>query len=162
MGNIGAKPPEHKENRSLAPTAARLLLNPGSVRSGREPPMLSLTSRRVSSSTMSFASRSDLARRSSLVTTNASPARQAARACPSPGRALFVPVRPSPYRYGTSSIPIRVGAVAVELLSVNFRTALPQTTRLAGGEKVWRVNSGQALLYRLNTGTGEIRSMCAS
>ena len=132
MGNIGAKPPEHKENRSLAPTAARLLLNPGSVRSGREPPMLSLTSRRVSSSTLSFASRSDLARRSSLVTTNASPARQAARACPSPGRALFVPVRPSPYRYGTSTAACKVCFRSVKGWA-GFFVAVVMLSAQAGG-----------------------------
>lgn len=56
--------------------------------------MLSLTSRRVSSSTISFASRSDLARRSSLVTTRVSPDRQATSASMRPGRARFAPVRP--------------------------------------------------------------------
>jgi hypothetical protein len=66
----------------------------GSVGSRTEPPMPSLTSRRVRPSTMSMASRSDLASRSVLATTGVSPSRQAASACPSPGRGLLVPVGP--------------------------------------------------------------------
>jgi hypothetical protein len=56
-----------------------------------EPPRLSLTLRLVSSSKMSRASGSERASRSSLVTTNVSPARQAARASVRPGRSRLVP-----------------------------------------------------------------------
>jgi hypothetical protein len=66
----------------------------GSVGSWIEPPRLSFTLDLVSSSNMSRASGSDLASRSSLVTTRVSPARHAARANRSPGRSRFVPVRP--------------------------------------------------------------------
>ena len=66
----------------------------GSFGSWREPPMLSLTFLAVSSSTMSFASRRLRASRSSLAMTSVSPSRQEASASRSPGRDLFVPVRP--------------------------------------------------------------------
>ena len=66
----------------------------GSVGSWTDPPRLSATSRAVSSATMSRASGSDRASRSSLVTTSASPARQAAIASRSPGRSRLVPVSP--------------------------------------------------------------------
>jgi len=62
----------------------------GSVGSCTDPPMLSLTPRWVSSSTMSRASGKDRASRSSLVTTSVSPVRHAARASRSPGRARFL------------------------------------------------------------------------
>ena len=66
----------------------------GSVGSWTEPPTLSRTPRWVSSSTMSRASGTERASRSSFVTTRVSPSRQAARASRSPGRSRFVPVRP--------------------------------------------------------------------
>lgn len=65
-----------------------------SVGSWIEPPRLSLTLRLVSSSKMSRASGSDRASRSSLVTTNVSPARPAASANRSLARSRLVPVRP--------------------------------------------------------------------
>jgi hypothetical protein len=66
----------------------------GSVGSWMEPPMLSFTFRLVRSSMMSRASGSDLASRSSWVTTRVSPARTAARASRRPRRSLFLPVSP--------------------------------------------------------------------
>jgi len=66
----------------------------GSFGSWTEPPMLSLTFASVSSATMSRASGSERASRSSLVTTSVSPERQAASASRRPGRARLVPVRP--------------------------------------------------------------------
>jgi len=66
----------------------------GSVGSCTDPPSCRWTPRVVSSSTMSRASGSDRARRSSLVTARVSPVRQAARTSRSPGRARVVPVRP--------------------------------------------------------------------
>src|SRR5512133_1290490 len=66
----------------------------GSAGSWIDPPRLSLTFLFVSSSRMSRASGSDRASRSSLVTTNVSPARQAARANRSPGRSRLAPVKP--------------------------------------------------------------------
>ena len=53
--------------------------------------MLSLISRLARSPAISWASRTDRARRSSLVTTKVSPARHAARASRSPARFLFLP-----------------------------------------------------------------------
>ena len=64
------------------------------VGSWTEPPTLSRTPRLVSSSTMSRASGTEWASRSSFVTTRVSPSRQAARASRSLGRSRFVPVRP--------------------------------------------------------------------
>ena len=64
----------------------------GSVGSYTDPPRLRRTCRTVSSSAMALASGSDRASRSSLVTTNVSPSRQAARASRRPGRSLFARV----------------------------------------------------------------------
>jgi hypothetical protein len=66
----------------------------GSVGSCTTPPKLSLTWRRVRSSRIARASGSDRAKRSSLVTTSVSPARQAARASRRPGRSRLAPVSP--------------------------------------------------------------------
>ena len=62
-------------------------------RRGKQP-KLKLIRRAVSSSAIARASGRDLARRSSLVTTRVSPARQAASASRRPGRSRLVPVRP--------------------------------------------------------------------
>ncbi len=66
----------------------------GSVGSCNEPPRLSRIWGVVSSSAMARASGRERARRSSLVTTRVSPARQAVSAWRSPGRSRLVPVRP--------------------------------------------------------------------
>ena len=66
----------------------------GSVGSWTEPPLLRLTSRLARSSAISWASRTERARRSSLVTTKVSPARHAAKASRSHARFLFLPVKP--------------------------------------------------------------------
>jgi hypothetical protein len=66
----------------------------GSFGSCSEPLRLSLTRRRVRSSTMSRASGSERASRSSLVTTSVSPSRQAASASRKPGRSRLIPVNP--------------------------------------------------------------------
>jgi hypothetical protein len=66
----------------------------GSVGSWVDPPRLSRTFCRVSSSRLSRASGSDLASRSSLVTTKVSPLWQAARASRRPGLSRLMPVRP--------------------------------------------------------------------
>jgi len=63
----------------------------GSVGSCTDPPRLSLTWRRVRSSTMVRTSGRKRARRSSLVTTRVSAARQAASASQRPGRSRLVP-----------------------------------------------------------------------
>jgi hypothetical protein len=65
-----------------------------SVGSYTDPPRLRRTDRAVSSSAIARASGSDRARRSSLVTTRVSPARQAANASRRPGRSRLVSVRP--------------------------------------------------------------------
>jgi len=66
----------------------------GSVGSCTEPPILSFTSLRVSSSAMSPASRTDRASRSSFVTTSVDPSWHAAIAPRNPGRLRSVPVNP--------------------------------------------------------------------
>ena len=66
----------------------------GSVGSYTDPAMLSFTSRAARSSAIWWAPRTERASRSSLVTTNVSPSRQAASACRRPSRSALRPVSP--------------------------------------------------------------------
>ena len=83
---------DHREHLNSGPPT-------GPVGSYPDPPRLIRTCRTVSSSAMALASGGDRASRSSLVPTNVSPSRHAARASRRPGRSRFVPrtmtVRPA-------------------------------------------------------------------
>src|SRR5664280_1677429 len=77
------------ENFAAIASTLNINLPTGSVGSYTDPPRLRRTCRVVA-----LASGSDRARRSSLVTTNVSPSRQAAKASRRPGHSRLVPVNP--------------------------------------------------------------------